>query len=231
MQVIAFDLDDTLYDRILPLKKSFINTNKLKSVPFSLFYKYYEINSDIAFGYEQEGKMKLHESRLFRISRTFEDLGISVEKSEVEFFLKCYQINQNHITLFPRIPLILDYLTRRQKQLIIITNGPTYHQLNKIKNLRLDRWFTKKQIIISGDVGIAKPDTRIFKLAEKRFSFDSKDAWFIGDSYKKDIVGSSKANWNAVWFNHRKHKNKLPCLAKKIVYSDIELKKFILDKF
>ena len=231
METIVFDLDDTLYDKLLPLKKTFESFDEFNSISFNLFYKHYEINSDIAFWNERMGIMSLHESRLFRIHKTFKDLNLTTAESKVEKFLNNYQIQQNYITLFPRIPSILEYLIKQQKKLVIITNGPTTHQMGKIKKLQLDRWFSPNQIIISEEVGIAKPNKKIFKLAEKRFYFNSQDAYFIGDSYTHDIVGAYNANWNTIWFNHRRNSCKLNFQVNKVVYSDIELEKYIYNKF
>lgn len=234
MEIVIFDLDDTLYDRSLPLKRVFQDFIGSNSLSFELFCKYYEMNSDIAFLYEKEGKMSLHESRLFRIKKSFKDINFSIKETEAKDFLDKYYAEQNNIVLFPRVPYILNYLEKQGKDLAIITNGPKEHQIQKIKKLQLDKWFELNNIITSGEVGIAKPDIEIFRLAERRFGCKSNDIWFIGDSYFHDVDGACNANWNVVWFNHRRLKIKPnPNLNKinKIVYSDAELEEYLYKIF
>ena len=54
-------------------------------------------------------------------------------------------------------------------------------------------------VIITGEVGISKPDPRIYEYTCKLASIDPNEALFIGDTFSTDIVGAYRANMKAVW--------------------------------
>lgn len=54
-------------------------------------------------------------------------------------------------------------------------------------------------ILISGDVGVCKPDEAIFRLCEQRFGFDAAQAVFLDDS-ELNVAGARRAGWDAELF-------------------------------
>ena len=48
-------------------------------------------------------------------------------------------------------------------------------------------------VIDSGDVGVMKPDPRIFKIALDALEVEPADAWYVGDMPAFDIVGARRA--------------------------------------
>ncbi|MEE8704614.1 MAG: HAD-IA family hydrolase [Olsenella sp.] len=85
----------------------------------------------------------------------------------------------------------------------IITNGPVAHQMEKVETLGLSRWFAPESIVVSGAVGVAKPDPRIFRIACERLGTRPEDCVYVGDSFASDVVGATSAGMPVVWFNHR----------------------------
>ncbi|MBD0324524.1 MAG: HAD family hydrolase [Aldersonia sp.] len=80
----------------------------------------------------------------------------------------------------------------------IVTNGMTDNQLGKIRNTGLatyvDAW------CISDDVGIRKPDPRIFRLAASRCGLRADGGgWLVGDSLPVDVVGGTDAGLRTIW--------------------------------
>ncbi len=51
------------------------------------------------------------------------------------------------------------------------------------------------------DIGIAKPDARLFQEALQRGGVDASAAVHIGDHPGDDIAGAQQAGLRAVWFN------------------------------
>ncbi len=52
--------------------------------------------------------------------------------------------------------------------------------------------------LVSGTVGIRKPDPRIFELAAQLCGQPARGAWMIGDS-EADIIGADRADMHSVW--------------------------------
>jgi putative hydrolase of the HAD superfamily len=58
-----------------------------------------------------------------------------------------------------------------------------------------------KFVVSSADYGIRKPHPLIFETSAAKIGADPKDIWFIGDSLKNDVLGSSACGMQPVWFN------------------------------
>lgn len=87
----------------------------------------------------------------------------------------------------------------------IISNGGGEHQWAKIRTLGLTEWIPEANIMISGDIGAAKPDAKIFDFARWKMKIPRDDAWYIGDTFANDIVGACNAGWHSVWVNRRRN--------------------------
>ncbi|MEX2543246.1 MAG: HAD family hydrolase, partial [Trueperaceae bacterium] len=57
-------------------------------------------------------------------------------------------------------------------------------------------------ILISGNLGFAKPDPRIFSLAADSLGVSSRECIFVGDNPERDIVGAGRSGMRTVWISH-----------------------------
>ena len=129
---------------------------------------------------------------------------------------------------------IIGYLNRKEHiRTFIITNGPPENQRKKIDYLGLDKYFSKEQIIVSGEESVAKPNPKLFRIAEERFQINREKVWYIGDSYENDIIGAYQAGWKSIWIDHQNRSEVLQDgnLATVTVKSPAELKEYILKNF
>jgi len=81
----------------------------------------------------------------------------------------------------------------------LITNGPADVQRDKIDLLGL--WPEVDFAVISGEVGVEKPDPAIFHEALRRGNVDSANAIYIGDSPEFDMEGARAAEIRRIWMN------------------------------
>ncbi|HEY9366491.1 MAG TPA: HAD family hydrolase [Agromyces sp.] len=83
----------------------------------------------------------------------------------------------------------------------IITNGELDFQLAKLERLGIRDRF--EHVIASGDVGVTKPDSEIFRIALERFGIGTAvgRAAYIGDRFETDAVGAAEAGLIGVWLN------------------------------
>lgn len=199
--ILVFDLDDTLYSK----KKVFLDTLK-EIYPNTSFdessYKVYQEKSDEAFELFSKGKISLEENHFSRVQNTLTALGLPSSLQETMSFKKQYQFMMDHIQLDKDWFSFFDYLSSRAS-LVLLTNGPTDHQLKKIHSLNLYKWFTSDRIFISEDTGVKKPEPEAFINVEKLFPNNSPSKfWMIGDDLKNDIFGAKQRNWNTVYFKY-----------------------------
>ncbi|WP_150267973.1 HAD family hydrolase [Paenibacillus tepidiphilus] len=97
---------------------------------------------------------------------------------------------------------VLEYCRSKGYTLGLVTNGEKHIQDGKIDLLGLREYF--KAIVISGEVGIRKPDPAIYKLALERMGTTPEQTLFIGDHPVNDIWGAGKAGMTTIWLerNH-----------------------------
>jgi putative hydrolase of the HAD superfamily len=81
----------------------------------------------------------------------------------------------------------------------LVTNGPCDLQCDKLDVSGLRGCFGA--VVVSREVGIAKPDPRIFAIALDRLAVSAADSVFVGDTPKTDIVGAHAAGMKAIWLN------------------------------
>ena len=79
----------------------------------------------------------------------------------------------------------------------LLTNGPTDIQWEKIEDLGFDKHFDA--VIVAGDVGIYKPDVRIFEMLLEKLSVAADHSLFVGDTYEADILGAQQAGMYTAW--------------------------------
>lgn len=83
----------------------------------------------------------------------------------------------------------------------VITNGELGYQTAKLEQLGiLDRF---EHVIASAEVGVTKPDPRIFELAIERFATDAPvtSAVYVGDRLVTDAIGAARAGLVGVWLH------------------------------
>jgi len=81
----------------------------------------------------------------------------------------------------------------------LITNGPADVQRDKIDLLGL--WPEIDFAVISGEIGVEKPDPAIFQEALRRGDAEPADAVYIGDSPEFDMEGARAAGIRRIWMN------------------------------
>lgn len=83
----------------------------------------------------------------------------------------------------------------------LITNGDLAFQRRKVEAVGLD--VRMQHLIASGEVGVAKPDPRIFEHACSVFGVPPSEAVYVGDRLRTDAIGAARAGLTGVWLNRR----------------------------
>ena len=87
-----------------------------------------------------------------------------------------------------------------------ITNG-----VSSLQNIKLDTAGIRDMfdvVVVSGDIGIYKPDRRIFDEAIRRAGIENSQALYVGDHPVNDIQGALGADMKAVRMNYGDFKGK-----------------------
>ncbi len=109
--------------------------------------------------------------------------------------------------LFPEVPEFLGALRARGAFLVLLTNGVPDLQREKLFGAGLGEAFDLT--LISGEVGLGKPDPRLFRMALCAFGVGPEEAVMVGDNPGRDIQGAWLSGIKAV-FVDRGHRPKDP---------------------
>lgn len=204
MKAVFFDVDDTLYNQRDTFQRAYdeLFGNRFELEIEKLFLAR-QRRSDEVFEASQIGAITMEEMYIYRVQKAFEDIGFFVTPEESLKFQELYVKNQQNLSMPQVTRELLDTLKRKGIALGVITNGPFEHQWKKVNALNLLNWMPREHILISGEVGITKPDRGIFDLAKERTGLKAEEMWFVGDSYENDILGAKGAGWHNLWVNRR----------------------------
>ena len=89
----------------------------------------------------------------------------------------------------------------RDHRLGLVTNGAGDVQREKLARTELGRYFGA--IVISAELGLGKPDPRLFARALDALGVAAADATMVGDSLLRDVAGARRAGMRTVWLDRR----------------------------
>ena len=101
--------------------------------------------------------------------------------------------------LFDDVHEVLAPMAGAHVPLALITNGAADTQRAKLAALGIEHWFDA--VVVSAEIGIAKPDAAIFELALDSLAVEREAVWHVGDSLTTDVAGGRGAGLTAVWLN------------------------------
>ena len=94
---------------------------------------------------------------------------------------------------------MLQYLKDKGYKIGMISNGFYEVQHCKMRSSDIEHFFDV--VVLSDDIGVNKPDRRIFDHALKKAGAKAETSVIIGDNPDTDIAGAIAAGWNAIYFN------------------------------
>lgn len=195
---ILFDADGTLFDydaaETAALTASFANIGRSFPPEYSNIYR--EINGRMWMDLER-GTTTQARIRVERFEELFKAIGID---SDPVLFGDDYLTNlANRTELIDGAAKVVAALAKVSR-LMLMTNGIAGVQRPRFAASSIRSHFA--DIVISEEVGAAKPDRRIFDTAFARMGNPPKsDVLIVGDSLTSDIKGGVDYGIDACWFN------------------------------
>jgi putative hydrolase of the HAD superfamily len=131
--------------------------------------------------------------------KTFVSLERELPKDFESYCQQTTERYTSYIELLQGAEELLEYLTTKKIPLAVITNGTKDIQTAAIQKVAIQDYF--KTILISGELGIRKPDTRIFHLACEGLQVQPENCLMIGDSLSADIAGAKSIGMQVAWMS------------------------------
>lgn len=96
---------------------------------------------------------------------------------------------------------VLQMLTKLQHQfrLVLASNGGSAVQRTKLRQCRLLTFFQPEHIFISGEMNMAKPDPAFFKTILGKLDIHHSQAMMTGDNIVKDILPAQQCGLTTCW--------------------------------
>ena len=195
---LLFDADGTLFDYDKAEKQALKNTFAQIGYPFEAHYlnEYQKINRAMWLDFEK-GKINQQRLRTRRFELLFE--AVNLHHDSQDFSAKYLANLAQGTYLIDGAEEIIKTLSTKFG-IVIITNGLMDVQRPRFDQSSIRRYI--KEIIISEEVGSAKPDKKIFDIAFERMNHPAKDeVIIIGDSLTSDIQGGHNYGIDTCWFN------------------------------
>ncbi|HZE88800.1 MAG TPA: HAD family hydrolase [Verrucomicrobiae bacterium] len=105
------------------------------------------------------------------------------------------------MTPMPGVAAALDRIRDLGIPMAIVSNAVFSARMLEYELLRHRLSAHFRFVLSSADAGARKPDARIFRKALDRLRESPSGVWFAGDSWEKDIVGSSACGMSPIWIS------------------------------
>jgi 2-haloacid dehalogenase len=197
---LLFDADGTLFDYDRAEAVALERTFGQMGLDFDPGYArtYRQINEDVWLQFER-GKISQQRLRTRRFELLFDTAGIGSdpEAFSVRYLRNLAEGSQLVDGAWETVARLYGNVG-----LMLITNGISEVQRPRFTRAALNEYFA--DLVISEEVGAAKPDPAIFEVAFERMGRPSKEGvLMIGDSLTSDIRGGNNYGIDTCWFNPR----------------------------
>lgn len=152
----------------------------------------------------RSGTASMHDSQLWQIyfSKLLASLAIPCDRQAtiIEKLVareKASALGLWH-SLEPGLRLVLSELKQRGYSLAVVSNSDGRLK-EKLRRLMLTHYFDL--IVDSDEVGIEKPDPRLFQFALRQCGLEAADALYIGDMYSVDVLPARQAGLRALLYD------------------------------
>lgn len=205
IRVVLFDLDDTLFahresvESGIRAHRTTLGGEVAAADPVAEFARWNALEEEHYHRY-LAGELDFHGQRRARARGFVAPYGIELDDAAAEAWFEDYLVEyERGWTLHADVAGCFEALASREFG--IITNGDLTFQSAKIVGTGLDALIPLDRVIASGEVGVAKPDGRIFEIAAARFGASPAETCYVGDRLHTDAIGAARAGLLGVWID------------------------------
>lgn len=203
IRVVLFDLDDTLFAHRRSVELAIATHRTALGLPTgdddAEHARWVELEERHYHRYLM-GELDFLGQRRARARDFVAPFGHALDDAAADAWWDAYLLEyERSWALHDDVGGCLDALEGRGIRVGLITNGDLAFQSGKVHALGLvDR---VEHLVASGDVGVAKPDARIFQHACRLFGVAPADAVYVGDRLHTDAIGAAGAGLAGVWLD------------------------------
>lgn len=201
-----FDLDDTLYNykdiNNIAVKKACEYACIELNIDKRTFYEAFKI------GRESTKNIMLYDcaaqhNRLIYFQKTLEILGVNPIAHALDLYDIYWNTILDEMRLNNGVIELFEYLKNKKIKIAICTDLTAHIQHRKLRMLGIKNYIDC--IVTSEETGLEKPNHVMFELCLKKLGLQPQEAFYVGDSFKKDIIGANSVGIFPIWFNDKKN--------------------------
>jgi HAD superfamily hydrolase (TIGR01509 family) len=231
IKAVLFDVDGTLFDRVLAQKEvCALIVKQLPRIfgdlkPERVLEAYLESDrvSTERFdaGAPSEALRDLRNSLFLQLLGLKEDLAAAISEIYVRDYPKVKTPVDGAIPVVKKLS--------RKFKVGIVSNGLADVQYTKLETIGLRHLFSC--IVLSEEFGIRKPDSKIFHHAVSLLHLQPAECLYVGDSYINDVIGAKTAGMQACWFNPESLKSQDENIKPEFIVNELEELLVLLEKY
>jgi putative hydrolase of the HAD superfamily len=186
LRAIFFDIDDTLFSTTEFATKARRNSIRemircgLKMDADEALKELNEVITEFSSNYSQ------HFDKLLKRIPTTLYAGLN-PAILIAAAVVGYHNTKKDLTAYPDVIEALEVLSKTELILGIITAGLEIKQAEKLVRLGLVKYLTPTAIFISDQIGVSKPNVKLYKMACSSLGLDPRTVMYIGDNPANDI--------------------------------------------
>jgi 2-haloalkanoic acid dehalogenase type II len=200
---ILFDLDDTLFDHAGTARAALAATAAarptLQQVPVEDLYSRYselleELHPQVMTG--RISYLAARHERFQRLLAPYEPAPTAVVVSDLaeQHYAHYQQLRRPVVGA-----LALLQALKPAYKIGIVTNNRTAEQQEKLHHLGMSGLVDA--LITSEEVGVLKPDPRIYEVALARLGANPAETVMVGDNWQADVLGALAVGIRPLWLN------------------------------
>lgn len=198
--LFLFDIDDTLLDdrTSVRLAATALHATVGSAMSADGFCSTWNDALERHYARYLKGEVSFEDQRRDRVREVIDSSLTDLAADHIiEEYVAAYEASWR---LFSDVVPCLDRLS--DCRLGIVSNGKGEWQRRKLEATGIAARF--EHIVISADIGFAKPDPAIFHRACALFGEDPSEAVYTGDRYDVDAQGARAAGLRGVWLDRRR---------------------------
>lgn len=151
----------------------------------------------------QTGRLDLFQARADVVARALDDMDAVHHETLPRRFAERYTEQRiDAMSLFPGSVETLAELQARGVRMALITNGKAETQRRKVELFQLAPYF--EAVLIEGEVGIGKPDERLYRMALEACGASPGSAACVGDNLQWEVEAPQALGMRGIWFDWQK---------------------------
>ncbi len=205
LKAVFFDIDDTLFsttDFAEGARRAAVDAMRRRGLRLPaehVMRELSEVISEFSSNYDQH-----FDKLLLRLPRRSFD-GVNPAILVAAGVQAYHDAKPRRLRPFPDVPPVLERLARTDLVRGVITAGLAVKQADKLLRLGVYEFFTPTAIFISDQIGISKPNAKLFQRACEEVGVEPGETMHVGDHPTHDIDPANRLGMVTVLVRRGRH--------------------------